>query len=123
VKRWGWIALGLYLVLIIAALAALPFARNRAIANMGSASQRQAWQRWRDEVQRQGDAGGGAVERRVPRSPEPPTLVLLRDHFASCMVGGFVLTTLLYWSTALFIRGALFGPKFQVDFGDKKLDR
>jgi hypothetical protein len=119
VKRWGWIAVILYVVLLVGGLASLPVARSRAIAYMGSTPERKAWEGWRDEVRRQDDAGG-SVKRRVPSSVEPPTLVLLRDHFVTCVMGGFLLTTLLYWSTVFFIRGAIFGPKFQINTADRE---
>jgi hypothetical protein len=59
------------------------------------------WNRWIDEAQRQSD-GNGPVRRRVPNSAEPPTLVLLRDYFPTCVFGTWLFSTLLFVSSSYF---------------------
>jgi hypothetical protein len=112
--RWGWIAGILYVTLLVAGVASLFAARRSALKSLGTSQELQAWEQWREEARRQ-DGTTGSVQRRAPSRAEPPALILLRDHFGTCVFGAIFLTTILYWSTVLFVRGALFGPKFEID--------
>ena len=114
VTRLGWIAAAIYVALLVGLITALYLVRRNAIASLGSPQEQQAWDQWRAEARRH-DGTEGTVKRRVPSSTEPPALLLLRDHFGACVVGAVVLTSILYWSSAFFVRGALFGPTFLVE--------
>lgn len=62
------------------------------------------WQDFRDAVS---DAveEGGPVRRTVPKSEQPPGLVLLRDYFAQCLTIAVVLTSALFMTFAFMVRG------------------
>ena len=58
------------------------------------------WKKWREEQLR-----SGVEAHRVPKSYEPPALVLMRDHFAILVAGALLFSSLLYWVIAWFITG------------------
>ena len=92
-------------------------ARESARAEFSSSDARQAWETWRNETQSP-EAPNLPVRRSVPRSTEPPTLVLLRDHFVVCLVATLTLSSVLYWTAAFFLRGIVSGPQFVVEHRD-----
>jgi len=114
----------LYVVLLCTLVALLLVARQRALTTDSSVTSQENWQDWRAEAQRQQD-GNGPVARRMPRSSEPPSLVLLRDHFATSLAIVLVLSSALYFTIAIMVRGVFFGPSFQPDLSDdsQKSDR
>lgn len=65
------------------------------------------WQHFRDDVAESVETGQGPVSRSVPKSEEPPALVLLRDYYIECLVVSLVLSSALYWTFAFFLRGVL----------------
>ncbi|MCA9147068.1 MAG: hypothetical protein H6821_10750 [Planctomycetaceae bacterium] len=107
----------LYVAFLGTLIVSLVVARERVMKSDGSATAQQDWQKWRTEVERQ-RAGNGPVVRRVPKSAEPPSLVLLRDHFATSLTILVVLSSALYFTLAIMFRGALAGPSFQPDWSD-----
>ncbi|MCA9210741.1 MAG: hypothetical protein KDA55_20420 [Planctomycetales bacterium] len=98
----GWL-IG-YGVTIAALLYALYSMRPGLIESFESAGAQEQWQAFVDDAKRQA-AGEGPVTRRVPRSAEPPTLVLLRDYFSTCVAGAVIFGSALYFSTMFFVRG------------------
>jgi hypothetical protein len=106
--RWlpGWIA-G-YVALTAIVLWSMFAARDGVIARLSMPQSVAQWQAWRDAV-RQQQANPGPVERRVPKSGEPPALVLMRDYFGVSLLGAFVFSTALYWVVAWFVSGMLLG--------------
>ena len=106
-----------YVALVGVLLAVLTVARQRVLASPDQAAEQEEWQQWRDEAARQG-SGDGPVSRRVPRATEPPTRVLLRDHFTTSLIILIVLSTALYFALAAMIRGVVAGPKFEPDMED-----
>jgi hypothetical protein len=104
----------LYVVLLCTLVALLLVARQQALTADGTVTSQENWQDWRAEAQRQQE-GNGPVARRVPKSSEPPSLVLLRDHFATSLAIVLVLSSALYFTIAIMVRGVFFGPSFQPD--------
>ena len=47
------------------------------------------------------------VQRRAPKSAEPPALVLMRDHFAACLAIAVLLSSVLFGTFMVLVRGAL----------------
>jgi hypothetical protein len=47
----------------------------------------------------------GPVKRDVPKSEEPPALVLMRDFFGVMLAGALLFTSMLYWILAWFLTG------------------
>jgi hypothetical protein len=64
------------------------------------------WRQWKSDVERE-QTNPGPVQRRIPKSDEPPALVLMRDYFAVSLTAAVFFTSLLYWVIAWFITGAL----------------
>lgn len=78
--------------------------RGRVIAELGTPEARADWEAWRQGVaDRQGD---GVVQRRIPKSDEPPHLVLLRDYFPGVLGSLFLVATFLYTFLVLAFKGA-----------------
>lgn len=111
--RFLKIAMPIYFLVAAALLLGLLSARKSAVQGFATDDARQAWEEWRTDANSEDDPNR-PVQRSTPRSSEPPTLVLLRDHFAVCAVAGLTLTTVLYWTMAFLIRGMVAGPKFEV---------
>jgi hypothetical protein len=100
------IALVVYVLLTAAVVWSLLSARNWALAELATPRSVEQWQEWREEVRGQ-QARPGPVQRRVPKSAEPPALVLMRDYFGESLVGAVLFTSVLYWVIAWFIMGML----------------
>ena len=81
-------------------------ARDQAIQELSTPQSVAQWQAWRDDV-RQQQTEPAPVQRRVPRSAEPPALVLMRDYFAVSIFGAVLFSTALYWVIAWFVTGML----------------
>ncbi|HUE70647.1 MAG TPA: hypothetical protein VMP01_07135 [Pirellulaceae bacterium] len=99
-----WLAL--YIALLAAVVAGLFEGRRRALAAYGTDEAQSQWDTWREDAKSQAK-GKGPVARRVPKSAEPPALVLMRDYFAVCTVIAVALSSVLFGTLAFFIRGAL----------------
>lgn len=63
------------------------------------------WNRFRDDMARLSKEG--PVERRRPKSPEPPALVLMRDYFGVSLAAAAVFGSLLFVMLMGAVRGAL----------------
>ena len=103
-SRW-WVA-G-YVVLLCALLATMFWARGAEVHRLSSPKSLADWQAWRNDVERQ-QAEAGPVARRVPKSVEPPALVLWRDYFGVLVTGAVLFISALYWVIAWFVTG-MFG--------------
>jgi hypothetical protein len=95
-----------YVLLIVSVVATMFWARGSAIRQLSSPQSLAAWQAWREDVRRQ-QTQAGPVERRVPKSDEPPALVLWRDYFGVLVAGAVLFTSALYWVIAWFVTGML----------------
>jgi hypothetical protein len=104
---WGWWTVG-YIVLMTAVVGTMFRIRQWAVPDLSSPKSISQWRAWRDEVREQ-QANRGPVERRVPKSDEPPALVLMRDYFAVLMFGAILFSSMLYWIIAWFVTGILRG--------------
>jgi hypothetical protein len=111
--RYMWLsfmwAIG-YAALMVAVIAAMFRARDWTVKQLSTQESNADWQQWREDVRKQ-PARLGAVQRRVPKSEEPPALVLLRDYFAVSLVGAVLFSSALYWTMAWFVSGILDRPK------------
>jgi hypothetical protein len=103
-SRWFWLAA--YLLLVAAIVWGLVAARRWALAELATQQSLGNWQQWRDDVQSQ-DKHLGPTERRIPKSTEPPALVLMRDYFDISLGGAIVFSTVLYWVIVWLFSGAL----------------
>lgn len=107
-KRKTWIILWLlgYVLLISATVSAVFWQRHQVLVTMSTTEARAEWDTWRDDVIRQ-QSNPGPVQRRIPKSTEPPALVLMRDYFIVSLVGATFFTSVLYWIVAWLVSGAL----------------
>jgi hypothetical protein len=100
----SWL-LGGYVALVVVIVGAMMWAK-KSVAQLSTPDSISDWQNWRADVEKQ-KSQPGPVERRVPKSAEPPALVLLRDNFAVLMVGSLLFSSMLYWIIAWFVVGIL----------------
>lgn len=102
--RWAWLVGWLALVAAVAGV--LQNVRTRTIASLDRPEVRAQWQQWKEEAERQSRPDSGPVQRRPPRTNDPPALILMRDHFPAVLAMALVLATALYVFLAIAIRGA-----------------
>ncbi len=69
-----------YVATMVALLFGLRVAQRRVIASMSDPEKIAAWRAWAEET-RQPPQSDQPVARRPVKSDEPPSLVLMRDHF------------------------------------------
>jgi hypothetical protein len=101
----GFLGAG-YVAVIAAVVWSMWAARDWALAELTTPQSQSDWQEWRKEVEQQQNSAG-PVQRRVPKSAEPPGLVLMRDYFAVCLVGGVLFMSLLYVVIAWLVTGMM----------------
>jgi hypothetical protein len=104
-KRWLPWLIG-YVAVLVAVMIATFKTREWALEELATSKSLADWQTWRDDV-RQQQGRPGPVERRVPKSSEPPALVMMRDHFVVSLTGTVLFSTLLYWVFAWFLMGVM----------------
>lgn len=100
-----------YVVVVACVLGGLFYAREVALSTYGSQGAQEEWNTWRDDAKKMASSDG-PVRRRMPKSIEPPALVLMRDYFAVCVVIALVLSTVLFGTVMLFVRGIASTPAF-----------
>jgi hypothetical protein len=104
-QRWlPWLVA--YAAVQAAVVVATFKARDWAIEQLATPKSQADWQTWRDDVKRQ-QGQPGPIQRRVPKSNEPPALVLMRDHFGVSFVAAVLFSTILYWVFAWFVTGVM----------------
>jgi hypothetical protein len=101
-----WLAL---FMALLAGIGWMMFRVRESVVESSSAASQQDWDAWRESVA-EGQSKSSPVLRRVPKSAEPPALVLLRDHFAVCLTIALVLSSVVFGTFVLFARGVLNSP-------------
>jgi hypothetical protein len=99
-------------MLVSGVVATMFWARGTAIRDLSSPQSLADWRTWREDV-RQQQSQAGPVERRVPKSEEPPALVLWRDYFGVLVSGAVLFISALYWVIAWFVRGMMVRPSIR----------
>ena len=98
-----WLAAyGAMLISIVVSLTAL---RDWSLASFDTAATQRDWRAWRDAAIESGRRGG--VRRSRPTSVEPPTLVMMRDHFGVCLAIAVVLATALFTTIVIVLQGVI----------------
>lgn len=87
--------------------AGLTYGRANLLAAYGTEQAKSDWTMWRSDVAIEQNLGEPPVKRRVPKSDEPPALVLMRDYFGACLGLALLLSSVLFATLAFFVRGAL----------------
>jgi len=85
-------------------LGSLFAARAWALAELSTPQAMEQWETWREGVRNQQDQAA-PVYHRIPKSPEPPALVLLRDYFAIACIGAVLFCSMLYGVIVWLILG------------------
>jgi hypothetical protein len=80
--------------------------RDSALVDLSTPEEQAHWQAWKAEAARQ-DGTAGPVSRRPPKSDEPPTLVLLRDHYPVLLVASLTFYSFLF-ALAVFLGRGIF---------------
>lgn len=110
-----WLAV--YLLLLGGGTWGLIATRSWAIRTMDSAAAQKKWQQWSKEAERQSE-GTGPVSRRKIEHASPPTLLILRDHFTTCLVTVLLLGSVLFVSFMFMLRGAFsssYSPRVEAE--------
>ncbi|MAV36653.1 MAG: hypothetical protein CMJ59_14500 [Planctomycetaceae bacterium] len=94
-------AYGIFLAIIVGALF---WVRDNVSRQFQTAEAQAAWNRWRQEAARQAQ-GEGPVQRRVPKSAQPPIAVLMSQHFPVCVTAAITLGSALFGTFMFLIRG------------------
>lgn len=102
------ICLAVYLAGVVGIVLGLSHVRARAIEELSTPEEQAHWQKWKAEAARQ-DGKAGPVARRPPKSDEPPTLVLLRDHYAVMLVASLTFYSFLFALAVFLGRGMMRG--------------
>ena len=95
----------IYLIAMAALVGGLLATRQWALETFDTRQSREQWQEWQAETIKQA-AGEGPVLRRPARSAEPPTVVMMRDHFGTCLAMLLLLSSVLFFTLMVMIRGA-----------------
>jgi hypothetical protein len=105
--KLAWLAA--YAAWIALIIGGILYGRGQALAIYGSGVAQAQWDEWRENAKSM-TSDQSPVQRRVPKSAEPPALVLMRDYFAVCLIGAVLLSTVLFGTFMFFIQGALASP-------------
>lgn len=117
-QRLSWITpanciwLGLYLLTMSAVVYGLYAARENALETMTSAEAQAHWEEFRSDMVEQSKEATGPVKRRPPKITEPPTLKLLRDYFGVCVMIAVMLSSALFATLMIMVRGVFRGEPF-----------
>jgi len=95
-----------YFAMTAAIVCGLLHARRVATAVYGTADAQAEWNTWREDARRMAEEPS-PVKRRAPKSVEPPALVLMLDYFGVCLGLVLVLSTVLFGTFMVLVRGAL----------------
>lgn len=80
--------------------------RERRLPAVGSPEYQAGWDEFRDDMRRQ-SGREGPVQRKVPKSVEPPELVWLRDHVVLAVIAWMTLAGVLGGFLAVVFVGAV----------------
>ncbi len=106
---WTWAVYGiLYLLLLGGVIRGSFFARSWAISVYGSPEAQAEWQAWRSGAEKLSNQG--PVKRRVPKSDQPPAMVLATTYFGICLTIVLALSTVLFATAVYFVQGVLRSP-------------
>ena len=120
-----WLAT--YLAFIGTIAGGMFYARGAVFAEYDTPEARAEWEKWREKARtdsakwakEHGKEHEAPVDRRVPKSAEPPALVLMRDYFGICLFGAVFFSSLLFATLAIAIRGALSSEDPEAERGEK----
>ena len=104
-SRFNALAFCGWLLLVLMMVGALHTAREWVLDRFSSQEAHQQWGEWVEAAKQQA-SGNGPVQRRVPKSADPPVLLLMRDYYGTCLGMSLFLSTCLYGTFVWLLRGA-----------------
>ena len=104
--HWLLYSAACYVAMIAAITWSLFSARHWALAELATPQSTAEWEAWRADVRAQQDEAS-PVRRAVPKSAEPPELVLMRDYFGVSIGGAILFSSVLFWICAWLLHGIL----------------
>jgi hypothetical protein len=84
-----------YILMMSAVTVGMAIWRQNTLADMATPEAQSAWNDWRNKAAEQSGTAG-PVQRTIPKSPQPPALILMRDYFVACLIGVIVPLSALY---------------------------
>jgi hypothetical protein len=114
-RNLAWLVV--YLVMLAALIGGMLAVRGWALRSYDRPEAREDWEAWRRQTQRLAKHPG-PVARRAADSAEPPTIVLLRDHFAACLGLLLLLSSVLFGTLMVMIRGVAATDPLEIDTDD-----
>ena len=100
----GWLLA--YFAVIALVVGGVNYMRSVATVIYGTAEAQTEWDEWREGV-KELEKQPYPVKRRVPKSVEPPALVLMRDYYGVCLAVAVVLSSVLFGTLMVLVRGAM----------------
>jgi hypothetical protein len=111
---WYWWSAAIYLILLVGIVWGLVSARRWAIAELATPQSTAEWDAWRADVRAEQDQPT-PVRRAIPKSAEPPALVLMRDYFRVSLTGAVLFSSVLFWICTWLLHGMLSAPAMRAD--------
>jgi hypothetical protein len=113
-RHWLWWSAACYLLIVAGVIWSLFSARSWALSDLATPESTAEWEAWRADVRAQQDQPT-PVRRAVPKSAEPPALVLMRDYFGVSITGAILFSSVLFWICAWLLHGMLTAPAAAID--------
>lgn len=96
-------------VAYLASMAALVYwlaqARGWALDELTTPAAQAQWQTWKNDAAQGTVHSEGAIDRKIPKSDEPPALIILRDSFPGVLVTCLALGSFLFCFLMVAARG------------------
>ncbi len=108
--------LAAWLTVVAVPPAALSVWRAKRLAELSAPGVQAEWDAFR-EAMRKESGREGPVQRKVPKSPEPPELVWLRDYFSLAVMAWVTLMGVLGGFVAALVIGVTSGSRIATDRG------
>jgi hypothetical protein len=112
--------LAIYLLLVGGIVAALLQVRANTLASMNTPEAQADWDAYKAATAKE-TGETTPVKRTAPRTAEPPTLVLMRDHFAAVLFGLLTPATALYAFSAWIVTGVIRQARNPISRGEPRL--
>ncbi len=112
------VALVIWLATLTGVTWLLFLVRANTLASLDSEQAQQAWLKWKQNEADQSESGTEPVRRKVPKSDEPPALLLMRDRFAPLLAGALVTWSFFFGFSALVLHGLLHAKPIDRRDGD-----
>ncbi|MBX3415780.1 MAG: hypothetical protein KF708_24055 [Pirellulales bacterium] len=104
--RLAWMLFG-WVVTMAVVYSGLDRAREWTLVNVGQREVRTEWERWRADELVRAKHPDANVQRRPPKSAEPPLLILMRDYFSAIVVSVLLISTVMFGFLAIVVPGAI----------------